>query len=42
MSKFVNFINHDGFMRYFKNTSWMMLEQVVRLFSNFFVGIWLA
>jgi len=33
---------HKGFLRYFKNTSWMMAEQGLRLISGLFVGIWVA
>ena len=42
LSKFKYLKNHQGFIRYFKNTSWMMLEQVLRIFSGLFVGIWIA
>lgn len=34
--------NHAGFMRYFKNTSWMMGEQFLRIIAGLFVGIWVA
>ena len=34
--------NHAGFIRYFKNTSWMMGEQFLRIFAGLFVGIWVA
>ncbi len=34
--------NHAGFMRYFKNTSWMMAEQFLRIVAGLFVGIWVA
>ena len=33
---------HQGFMRYFKNTSWLMGEKVLRMFVGLFVGIWVA
>lgn len=33
---------HSGFMRYFKNTSWMLVEQIFRIVSGFFIGIWVA
>lgn len=29
-------------MRYFKNTSWMMGEQLLRIIAGLFVGIWVA
>ncbi|WP_417550092.1 flippase [Methylophaga sp.] len=34
--------NHPGFIRYFKNTSWMMGEQFLRIIAGLFVGIWVA
>lgn len=34
--------NHAGFMRYFKNTSWMMAEQFLRIITGLLVGIWVA
>lgn len=34
--------NHAGFIRYFKNTSWMMGEQFLRIIAGLFVGIWVA
>lgn len=33
---------HEGFHRYFANSSWMLAEQVVRLIAGVFVGIWVA
>ena len=35
-------INHAGLIRYFKNTSWMMAEQFLRIIAGLFVGIWVA
>jgi O-antigen/teichoic acid export membrane protein len=34
--------NHDGFQKYFKNTSWLFGEKIFRMFIGFFVGIWVA
>lgn len=34
--------NHQGFWRYAANTSWMMAEQILRIFAGIFVGIWVA
>lgn len=34
--------NHAGFIRYLKNTSWMMGEQFLRIIASLFVGIWVA
>ncbi len=33
---------HQGFMRYFQNTSWLMGEKILRMFMGLFVGIWVA
>ncbi|WKJ88633.1 flippase [Methylomonas montana] len=33
---------HQGFKRYFKNTLWMMIEQVLRIIAGLLVGIWVA
>jgi len=34
--------NHQGFMRYFKNTSWLFAEKILRMTVGLFVGIWVA
>lgn len=34
--------NHQGFMRYFANTSWLFAEKILRMFVGLFVGIWVA
>jgi O-antigen/teichoic acid export membrane protein len=34
--------NHQGFMKYFKNTSWLFGEKVLRMVVGLFVGIWVA
>ncbi len=34
--------NHQGFMRYFKNTSWLFGERILRMVVGLFVGIWVA
>jgi len=33
---------HKNFIRYFKNTSWLFAEKVLRMLSGLFVGIWVA
>ena len=35
-------IPNSGFRRYFLNTSWLFLEQGLRILSNLFVGVWVA
>jgi O-antigen/teichoic acid export membrane protein len=40
--KLISLKNHPGFIRYFKNTSWIMAEQFLRIIAGLFVGIWVA
>ncbi len=35
-------LNHGGFRRYFANTGWMFLGQMMSLILSFFIGVWLA
>lgn len=35
-------LEHQGFRRYFANTSWMFGEQILRLVTGVLVGIWVA
>lgn len=34
--------NHEGFMRYFRNTSWLFGEKILRMIVGLFVGVWVA
>ena len=34
--------DHSGFIRYFKNTSWLIGDKVIRMTVGLFVGIWVA
>jgi len=34
--------NSQGFMKYFKNTSWLLGERLLRMFVGLFVSIWVA
>ena len=34
--------NHQGFMKYFINTSWLFGEKILRMVVGLFVGIWVA
>ena len=34
--------NHQGFMKYFKNTSWLFAEKIIRMVVGLFVGVWVA
>jgi O-antigen/teichoic acid export membrane protein len=33
---------HQGFMKYFKNTSWLMGEKILRMGVGLFLGVWIA
>jgi O-antigen/teichoic acid export membrane protein len=33
---------HQGFMKYFKNTSWLMGERILRIGVGLFLGVWIA
>jgi len=35
-------MTHQGFRRYFANTSWMFAEQILRIVAGLFVGIYVA
>ncbi len=42
ISKIQNLQQHSGFMKYFKNTSWLFGEKILRMVVGLFVGIWVA
>jgi O-antigen/teichoic acid export membrane protein len=42
LSKIKELKQHQGFMKYFKNTSWLFAEQILRMIVGLFVGIWVA
>lgn len=42
INKLKSLKNHQGFMRYFKNTSWLFAEKILRMIVGLFVGIWVA
>jgi O-antigen/teichoic acid export membrane protein len=42
LTKIKQLKNHQGFMKYFKNTSWLFAEKILRMFLGLFVGIWVA
>jgi O-antigen/teichoic acid export membrane protein len=33
---------HQGFIKYFKNTSWLLSEKIFKAFVEVFIGIWIA
>jgi O-antigen/teichoic acid export membrane protein len=42
MQKIRSLKNNLGFMKYFKNTSWLFGEKILRMVVGLFVGIWVA
>lgn len=42
LAKLQDLKNHQGFMKYFKNTSWLFGEKILRMVIGLFVGIWVA
>ena len=34
--------NKNGFVKYFKNTTWLLIEKVLRMTLGLFVGVWVA
>jgi len=42
VSKLKSLKDHEGFMKYFKNTSWLFGEKILRMIVGLFVGIWVA
>ena len=37
-----NLYKYQGFLRYFKNTSWVFFERIFRMTINLFVYVWVA
>jgi len=42
LNKIKDLKRHSGFMKYFKNTSWLFAEKILRMVVGLFVGIWVA
>jgi O-antigen/teichoic acid export membrane protein len=42
LTKLKSLKNHQGFMKYFKNTSWLFGEKILRMVVGLFVSIWVA
>ena len=34
--------SHQGFIKYFNNTSWLLSEKIFKAFTEIFLGIWIA
>ena len=41
-AKLIALKNHQGFMKYFKNTSWLLAEKILRMLVGLFIGVWIA
>ncbi len=42
IAKLQSLKNHQGFMKYFRNTSWLFCEKILRMVVGLFVGVWVA
>lgn len=42
LQKVKNLFKQGGFIRYLKNTSWLMGERILRIFVALFIGVWVA
>lgn len=42
LDRFQEIITHQGFRKYFTNTSWLFAEKVLRMVVGLFVGVWVA
>lgn len=40
--KIKSVLGDKGFMKYFKNTSWLLAEKILRIVVGLFVGVWVA
>jgi O-antigen/teichoic acid export membrane protein len=42
ISKIRSLFQHQGFVKYFKNTSWLFAEKILRMTVGLFVSVWVA
>lgn len=42
LTKLKSLKSHQGFMKYFKNISWLFAEKILRMVVGLFVGIWVV
>ena len=42
ITMFKSLQKHKGFIKYFKNTSWVFVEKIIRFTVGLFVGVWVA
>jgi len=39
---FQKILSNSGFLKYLKNTSWLLLEKILRIAVGLFIGVWMA
>jgi O-antigen/teichoic acid export membrane protein len=37
-----NFLKSEGFLKYFKNTSWLLFDKILRIIIALFIGVWVG
>jgi len=42
LRKLSSLTKNESVVKYFKNTSWLFLEKILRMISGLFIGVWLA
>jgi O-antigen/teichoic acid export membrane protein len=42
IDKLIFIRNKQGFIKYFKNTSWLLIEKILRMTLGLFIGVWVA
>ncbi len=42
ITKLKSLKNHQGFIKYLKNTSWLFGEKILRMVVGLFIGVWIA
>jgi len=41
LNKLKSLQNHQGFMKYFSNSVWLLLEKILRIVVGLFIGVWI-
>ena len=36
------FLKNEGFLKYFKNTSWLLFDKILRIITALFIGVWVG
>ena len=42
LKDFQSLIKQEGFIRYFKNTFWLLFERILRILLGLFIGVWVV